>query len=213
MALTLTLARQLDVYAGQQARHEYGPRHEALHLPDATLLVVGMGSIGAEVARLASAFGVSVLGTDARRDRPPPGAQAVHPPEALDQLLPTADVVVNLLPHTPATDGLFDAGRFSLLRRGTLYVSAGRGETTSSDALLAALRDGRVGGAGLDVVDDEPVPPESPLWDAPRLLITPHVAWSGPDLGERRYGVVRENSRRFVQGEPLLAEIDKRDQY
>jgi phosphoglycerate dehydrogenase-like enzyme len=137
----------------------------------------------------------------------------VYPPGALDELLPSADVVVNLLPHTPATDGLFDAGRFSLLRRGTLYVSAGRGETTSSDALLAALRDGRVGGAGLDVVDDEPVPPESPLWDAPRLLITPHVAWSGPDLGERRYGVVRENSRRFVQGEPLLAEIDKRDQY
>ena len=213
MALTLALARRLDVYAGQQARHAYGPAHQALHLPGATLLVVGMGSIGAEVARLASAFGLRVIGTDARRDRPPPGAEAVYPPEALDELLPIADVVVNLLPHTPATDGLFDAARFSLLRRGALYVSAGRGETTSSEALLAALRDGRVGGAGLDVVDAEPVPPESPLWDAPRLLITPHVAWSGPDLGERPYEVVRENTRRFVRGEPLLTEIDKRDQY
>ncbi len=213
MALVLALARRLDVYAGQQARREYGPPREALHLPDATVLIVGLGSIGAEVARLAAAFGATVIGTDARRDRPPPGAQAVHPPQALDELLPTADVVVNLLPHTPATDGTFDAARFSLVRRGALYVSAGRGETTRTDALSAALHDGRVGAAALDVVDPEPVPPDSPLWDAPRLLITPHVAWSGPDLAERRYGVVRDNCRRFLHGAPLLAEIDKREQY
>ena len=212
MACLLALARRLDVYAAQQARHEWRPSggdDDVLHLPGATALVVGVGGIGSEVARLCAAFGMQVLGVDARRTQPPPGVAELHGPDALDALLARADVVVNAVPHTPATVGLFDAARFARLRRGALYVTIGRGATTSLDALVAALADGRLGGAALDVFETEPLPPEHPLWDAPRTIITPHVAGYGPHLDERRYALLADNARRLTAGEPLRNLVDK----
>ena len=212
MACVLALARRLDVYAAQQARHEWrrsGGEADVLHLPEATALVVGVGGIGARVAQLCAAFGMRVLGVDARRTEAPPGVAELRGPEALDELLARADVVVNAVPHTPATVGLFDADRFAVVRPGALYVTVGRGATTSLDALVAALEAGRLGGAALDVAETEPLPPEHPLWDAPRVLITPHVAAVGPHLDERRYAVLLDNARRFSAGEPLRNVVDK----
>ena len=212
MACLLSLARRLDVYAAQQARHEWRPSGtdaDVLHLPGATALVVGVGGIGSEVARLCAAFGMQVLGVDARRTQAPPGMAELHGPQSLDELLGRADVVVNAVPHTPATVGLFDAGRFARFRQGALYVTIGRGATTSLDALVAALATGHLGGAALDVAETEPLPAGHPLWDAPRTIITPHVAGYGPHLDERRYAVLVDGARRLAAGEPLRDPVDK----
>ena len=212
MACLLALARRLDVYAAQQARHEWRPSGsdgDVLHLPGATALVVGVGGIGSEVARLCAAFGMQVLGVDARRTQPPPGMVELRGPDALDEMLGQADVVVNAVPHTPATAGLFDADRFARMKPGAFYLTIGRGATTSLEALVAALDDGRLGGAALDVAETEPLPPDHPLWDAPRVVITPHVAGYGPHLDERRYAVLADNARRFAAGDPLRNLVDK----
>lgn len=215
IALLLALARGLDVYASQQRGRRWQAREDVrvLHLPDATLLVVGVGGIGAGVARYAAALGMRVLGTDARRDDPPEGMAELHEAEALDQLLPRADAVVNTLPHVPSTERLFSTERFARMRRGAFYVSVGRGATTDTDALAAALADSRLGGAALDVVDPEPLPADSPLWSQERLLLTPHVATAGPDLDERRYRVVRDSCRRLEAGEELVNVVDKQSRF
>ncbi|MGY1855951.1 D-2-hydroxyacid dehydrogenase [Modestobacter sp. SYSU DS0290] len=210
IALVLALARRLDVYRARQDERSWRPDDEAvLHLGGATLLIAGLGSIGAEVGRLAAALGMTVLATDARPADPPPGVAEVHGPDALDALLPRADVVVNVLPETPATTGTFDLARFRRMRRGALYVTVGRGATTVTADLARALTDGLLGAAGVDVTDPEPLPADSALWGAPRVLVTPHVADRGPDLEERRYAVLAENCRRFAAGEPLINVVDK----
>lgn len=210
IALVLALARRLDVYRAQQDEHRWRPDEgPVLHLNGATLLVAGLGSIGAEIGRLAAALGMTVLATDARPGDPPPGVAEVHGPDALDALLPRADVVVNVLPETPATTGTFDLARFRTMRCGALYVTVGRGATTVTADLARALTDGVLGAAAVDVADPEPLPADSPLWSAPRVLITPHVAERGPDVDERRYAVLAENCRRFAAGEPLVNVVDK----
>ncbi|MGY1844081.1 D-2-hydroxyacid dehydrogenase [Modestobacter sp. SYSU DS0875] len=210
IALLLALARRLDVYRAQQDERGWRPDEgPVLHLDGATLLVAGLGSVGAEIGRLAAALGMTVLATDARPGNPPPGVAEVHGPDALDALLPRADAVVNVLPETTATAGTFHLARFRRMRRGALYVTVGRGATTVTADLARALSDGLLGAAGVDVADPEPLPADSPLWSAPRALITPHVADRGPDLEERRYAVLAENCRRFAAGEPLVNVVDK----
>lgn len=214
-ALLLALARGLDVYSAQQQERRWEARDDVrvLHLPGATLLVVGVGGIGQGVTRYAAALGMQVLGTDARRSDPPDGMIELRGADALDELLPRADAVVNTVPHVPATERLFSAERFGRMRRGAFYVSVGRGGTTDTDALSEALADGRLGGAALDVVDPEPLPTEHPLWRQERVILTPHVATAGPDLDERRYAVVRDNCRRLAAGDELVNVVDKESRF
>jgi phosphoglycerate dehydrogenase-like enzyme len=212
LSFVLAFARALPRFIRQQQQGlwQQPPRYEGtVHLPDATALIVGVGGIGAETARLLSAFGVTSIGTDALRQAPPAGMAEIHPPQALDTLLPRADFVIVTVPHTPQTEGLFDAERFRRMKRGAFFINIGRGATTRLDALLEALRDGQLGGAGLDVFEQEPLPPEHPLWAQPGVLITPHVALWGPHYNERRYQVLRENCQRFVEGKPLMNLVDK----
>src|SRR5262249_11138964 len=156
------------------------------HLPEATALIVGVGGIGAEAARLASAFGMKVLGVDARRQDRPPGVAELHPPAALDTLLPRADFVILTVPHTPATEGFLNGARLKKMNRRAFSITIGRGKTTRLDDLVAALRAGETAGAGLDVFEQEPLPADHPLWTMPGVLITPHTAGFGPYLDERR---------------------------
>ena len=213
MAYVLAFARGFHVYVRQQLRREWRPiGSEAVgvvHLPESTALIVGLGEIGAETARLCAAFGIRVVGVDARREEAPEWVAELHRPEALDRLLPTADFVVLTIPHTPETEGLFDAGKFALMKRSAYFINIGRGMTTRLDALNEALRAGTIAGAGLDVYEIEPLPPEHPLWTAPNTLLTPHVAGHGPHLDERRVEVTVENARRFAAGQPLLNVVDK----
>jgi phosphoglycerate dehydrogenase-like enzyme len=212
MAYVLAFARGLHQYLPQQLKREWRPApHDTgvVHLPEATMLIVGVGGIGAETGRLAAAFGMHVIGVDARRGDAPPGVAELHEPAALDSLLPRADFVVLTIPHTPSTEGLMNRARFRRMKRSAFFINIGRGMTTRLDDLVAALKAGEIGGAALDVFEQEPLPADHPLWILPGVLITPHTAGYGPYLDERRYDIISDNCRRFVAGQPLRNVVDK----
>jgi phosphoglycerate dehydrogenase-like enzyme len=212
MAFVLAFARGLHGYIPKQLRHEWAPDPldtGVVYLPESTALIVGVGGIGAEAARLCNAFGMHVIGTDARRDDVPEGVHELHPPEALDELLPQADFVILTIPHTPETEGLMNAERFGRMKASAFFINIGRGKTTRLLDLVDALTRGKIAGAGLDVFEEEPLPVDHPLWDAPNVLITPHTAGFGPYLDDRRLAIIVENAKRFVRGEPLLNVVDK----
>ncbi|RVX40884.1 phosphoglycerate dehydrogenase-like enzyme [Nonomuraea polychroma] len=216
LALVLALARGLPRYVREQARARWAPDWDpgaVLPLGEATALVVGVGAVGAEVGRLLAAFGIRVVGVDARRGGPVPGFAEVLPADALDRLLPGADLVILTVPHTPATEGLLDARRLALAKPGAYVVNVGRGPTVRLDDLAAALSAGRLAGAALDVFETEPLPADHPLWRRPDVLITPHVAGVGPHADERRFAVLLENARRFVAGRELINLVDKSEWY
>jgi phosphoglycerate dehydrogenase-like enzyme len=213
LAFVLAFARGLHVFIPQQLRREWrksaSERGDVVHLPEATALIVGVGGIGAEAARLLAAFGVTVLATDARVQTAPPGVAELHRPEALDELLPRTDFVILTVPHTPATEGFFARARFRCMKRTAFFINIGRGMTTRLDDLVAALRAGEIAGAALDVFEEEPLPPEHPLWTLPNVLLTPHMAGHGPYLDERRFEIIAENCRAFAAGRALRNVVDK----
>jgi phosphoglycerate dehydrogenase-like enzyme len=209
----LAFARGLHRYLPQQLRHEWSPAPPdsgVIHLPETTALILGVGGIGAETARLCAAFGMRVLGVDARETVPPEGVRMLAGPEQLDALLPEADWLILTIPHTPATEGLIDLGRLRLMKPSAFLINIGRGMTVRLGDLNRALREGAIAGAALDVFEQEPLPADHPLWDAPNVLMTPHVAGYGPHLDERRLAILIENARRFVRGDVLLNVVDKR---
>jgi phosphoglycerate dehydrogenase-like enzyme len=212
LSFVLAFARGLNVYIPQQLRREWkkpGDNQGVVHLPEATALIVGVGGIGAEAARLLSALGVTVLATDARRAEPPPGVAEMHRPDALDTLLPRADFVILTVPHTPATEGFFDRARFQRMKRSAFFINIGRGMTTRLDDLVAALNAGEIAGAALDVYEQEPLPADHPLWLTPNVLMTPHMAGYGPYLDDRRLEIIVDNCRAFSAGRALRNVVDK----
>jgi phosphoglycerate dehydrogenase-like enzyme len=160
-----------------------------------TLLVVGLGEIGRETARLAEAFGMRVLAV--RRDNA----------SDLDELLPRADAVVITLPLTSETRGLFDRARLERLRQGAILVNVGRGAVVDEEALVDALRSGRLCGAALDVFAEEPLPESSPLWEMENVILSPHTAALSVRENARVVEILAENLRRYLAGEELVSEI------
>jgi len=212
MAFVHAFARGLHHYIPRQLKREWKklPQNTGIvHLPEATALVVGVGGIGGEVARLAAAFGMRVIGVDERRPDAPPGVAELHRGDELDALLPTADFVILTVPHTPETEGFMNHTRFQEMKKTAFFINIGRGLTTRLGDLVEALRAGEIAGAGLDVFGQEPLPPDHPLWTAPGVLLTPHVAGYGPYLDERRYEIILDNCRRFLTGQPLRNLVDK----
>jgi phosphoglycerate dehydrogenase-like enzyme len=212
LAFVLAFARGLHVYIPQQLRREWKKPVEdrgVVPLPGATALIVGLGGIGGETARLLAAFGMRVLAVDARRSDKPDSVAELHPPEALDRLLPQADFVILTVPHTPATEGFFNATKFGQMKRTAFFINIGRGMTTKLDDLVAALEAGKIAGAALDVFEQEPLPAEHPLWGLPNVLLTPHMAGYGPHLNERRFQIIQDNCRAFANGETLRNVVDK----
>jgi phosphoglycerate dehydrogenase-like enzyme len=196
MAVILARARLLPRFmAAQQA----GTWDFAVSRPLAGqhVLIVGYGSIGAAVEKLLTPFGVTVARV-ARRARP--GVSAI---DDLPALLPAADIVILLVPVTPATTGLADARFLARMHDDALLVNAARGSIVDTGALLAELRSGRLR-AALDVTDPEPLPAGHPLWSAPGLLLTPHVAGASTDATRRAMAIVRDQLARYAAGEPLL---------
>ncbi len=212
MAFVYAFARGFHYYIPQQLRREWlkPPEDEGVTaLPESTALIVGLGGIGAEAARLAAAAGMTVIGTDARRGEPPPHVAEMHPPEALDALLPRADFVILTVPHTPATEGFFNRVRFAHMKRSAFFINIGRGKTTVLADLVHALRSGAIAGAGLDVYEEEPLPASHPLWTLPNVLMTPHMAGYGPHLNDRRYAILEDNTRAMLAGTALRNVVDK----
>jgi phosphoglycerate dehydrogenase-like enzyme len=212
MAFVLAFARGLHRYIPQQLRHEWRPAAVdggTVYLPASTALIVGVGGIGAETARVCAPFGMRVVGVDARRTDLPEGIAEMHATEELDALLPLADFVILTVPHTPETEGLMNAERFARMKPSAFFINIGRGMTTRLGDLVDTLHAGRIAGAALDVFEEEPLPRDHPLWDAPNVLLTPHVAGYGPFLDERRLEIIIDNGRRFVAGQPLRNVVDK----
>ena len=216
VAMMLSFVKHLNIYRDQQNDRNWnrleGEQYNSIFLPEATVVIVGVGGIGGETARLCQALGSKVIGVDGRWEAP--GAKdhvdEMRDPSELDDVLPLGDFVVLTIPHTPQTEGLFDASKFALMKSSAIFINIGRGMTTKLDDLNDALRSGGIGGAGLDVYEIEPLPADHPLWDAPNTILTPHIAADeGRHLGERRYEVVADNMRRFAAGEPLRNLVDK----
>jgi phosphoglycerate dehydrogenase-like enzyme len=212
VALLLALCRDLPRYQAQQSRREWllnTDPSSCLHLPDATVLIVGLGEIGSTIAQQLAPFGSRILATDARRTEPPAGVHELYREDELAAVLPLADAVVVTVPHTPQTDRLFDRAHFDRMKSSALLVNVGRGAVVDIDELAVALAEGRLGGAGLDVFPEEPLPEDHALWGLPRVIITPHSATSGVDVDDRIYEIIRMNAVRFSAGEPLMNLVDK----
>jgi phosphoglycerate dehydrogenase-like enzyme len=224
----LCFAKNFHVYLRQQGRHVwhmlgrapgelpgYGGPGEvhpsdraALTLADCTLGVIGLGGIGAETARRGLAFGMRVLGLDPAAAAPP--GVTLLGPDGLEELLGRSDFVVIAAPHTPQTYKLINRQRLRQMKGTAYLINVGRGVIVDLADLTAALRAGEIAGAGLDVFEVEPLPPEHPLWDMENVIITPHCAAASPRVPERHLETLLDNLRRFVAGQPLRNVVDKR---
>jgi phosphoglycerate dehydrogenase-like enzyme len=211
IGLLLALTRGLAVSLPRQASGEWSQRYPGVPLVSVqgkTMLVVGLGGIGSEIAKRAHALGMRVIATRSSSREKPPYVEYVGLSDELPTLLGQADVVVDALPLTAATQGLFDAKAFARMRPTAYFLNVGRGGTVVTDDLVAALQSRRLAGAGLDVTEPEPLPPAHPLWRAPNVVITPHNS-SDADLGvEAQVRVLRENLRRYVAGARLLSVVE-----
>ena len=213
IALTLAIAHGLDVFAVDSANAQWSFAHGATtpmqSLEGKTLLVVGLGGIGTEVARRAHGLGMTVIATRDGDRKGPSFVSHVGAPDELAALAKGADVIVSCVPLTPVTQGMFDAKFFALLKPTAIFVNISRGGTMVMADLTQALIDKRLAGAGLDVADPEPLPPGNPLWHAPHVLITPHISSRSDLPGEGRWIVARENMRRYARGANMLNVVDQ----
>lgn len=208
--MLLTLTRGLQGHAADQRDHTWRrPITGRRELTGATMVVVGVGNIGRAIAKRAVAFEMRVIGVDLEAAEPPAGVEAIWGLDRLDEALRLADVVAVATPLTRRTRGLLDARRIGLLKPDAYLLVLSRGGIIDEAALVAALRGGRLAGAGLDVQATEPLPPDSPLWDAPNLILTPHCSASSPQTRERVMAISTENVRRFVAGRELTNVCDK----
>ena len=214
MALMLALARALPQYGVEQhdgafTRGFRELRAERLiEVEDKTLLVVGLGGIGTEVAKRAHGLGMHVIATRNSRREGPDYVEYVGLADEYRTLAARVDVVVNTTPLTPETRGMFDAEFFTAMKDSAFFINIGRGESVVTAALTAALQEQRIGGAGLDVTDPEPLPAGHPLWSMTNVIITPHIATSSDVRSERTVTLVAENVRRYLRGDRVLSVVD-----
>ena len=211
LAMMFSLTRGLHRYGGLQRDRQWRravPNDAMWEIDGKTMLVVGLGGIGSEVAWRADALGMSVIATRASSRDGPTYVEYVGLADELLPLAERADVIVNATPLTPDTRGLFDAEFFQRMKPRAYFINVGRGGSVVTADLVAALTAGELAGAALDVTDPEPLPADHPLWDMPNVIITPHVAGASDLRGTRMFTLIRENLRRYVAGEPMLSVVD-----
>lgn len=216
MATLLQLTRNLRFYGEQQAKETWNEGDTpwpSSALAGRTMLVVGLGGIGSEIAQRARGFGMRIIATRRSDAASPEFVQRVGKPADLLSMLPGADVVAICVPLTAETEGMIDEAAFKAMKPGAILINIARGRIVDTSALFAALNDGRLAGACLDVTEPEPLPADSPLWKMPNVVITPHVAADAQVTDDRRVILFRENLRRFSAGEPLLNVVDKKAGY
>ena len=214
MAMLLSLTRNLKYYAKNQKQAKWARGGgESIALQGKTMLVVGLGGIGTEIAQRANGFGMKVIGTR-RSDRPSPDyVKRVGKPKDLLAMLPEADVVALAVPLTDETKNMLNKAAFDAMKPGAYLINIARGKVVNTDAMMKALKSGRLAGACLDVTDPEPLPANHELWKQANVIITPHIASHSEVTNKRRSALLVENLRRFGAGEPLLNVVDKKAGY
>ena len=239
IGVTIALARRLPLAIRAQSAHRWAqeeldpggrgagrgpgdrsPRGERVEgaavwtLRGARMGIVGLGSIGREIAKLAAPFGLKVSGIRRRPEAPSdlPGVDIYGPDRLLD-VLSSSDIIVLSMPHTPDTRQIIGPRELDRMKPGALLINIARGKLVDDDAVVAALRDGRLGGAALDVFTREPLEASSPYWDLPNVIITPHTSGAMEDYWTPLVTLFSDNLRRFEKGEPLLNVVDKEAGY
>ena len=205
MAFLLAFARGLPHYTRHQREREYRRGvAPVLHLADSTVLFIGAGGVAHQAARYLQPWQPRIVAVDARPETTSGGAiDAVFAADDLEAQLPLADVVVMTVPHTPDSEAMLGRRQFELMKPSAVFINIGRGMTVVLDDLVDALEAGQLAGAGLDVFDQEPLPPDHRIWAQPNVLVTPHVAMVGPDVDQRRFELIAANCRRLLDGAPL----------
>lgn len=212
-AMMLALSRRLHSAIRQQIHRRWDRRGcVGGELGGGTLGILGLGHIGAELAKRAAAFEMRVIGIK-RTPSPVPYVERVLPPEGLDEVLAESDAVVIALPLTPQTRGLIGERELRLMKPTAFLINVGRGPIVQEQALLRALREGWIAGAALDVFEREPLPPDSPFYDLENVILTPHVAGTSPRYMDRAIPLFCENLARYLRGETLLNVVDKERGY
>src|SRR5450755_2987849 len=219
IALIFALAKKIPGSVRLQQKHVWGQQILWDELPrirevaGATLGMIGLGSIGRPVVRSAKALGMRVIAAREHPEKGSEGADAVFGPDQIDEVFRQADYIVLAAPVTDSTKQIANARRLALMKPGACLINVGRGPLVDETALAVALRKKRIGGAALDVFPKEPLAADSPLWDVPNLLITPHTAALTDKLWERHYALFSDNLRRYLRCEVLMAVVDKQKGY
>ncbi len=217
IAMMLILTRKMHVFYSQQQQQLWRrlgpPASQVMEVGGKTMLVVGLGGIGRQIAKRAHGLGMTVKGIRNSSRKGPDYVEYVGLPDELPKLAAEADVVVNITPLTKSTTGLFDKAFFSNMKPTAYFINIGRGKSVVTKDLLAALKNGEIAGAGVDVTDPEPLPADHPLWKAPNIIITPHNSAPSDQMLERFWILVRENLRRYVAGEKMLNVVNLKRGY
>lgn len=212
-AMMLAFSRKLHLAIRDQARQTWGKYGDLYEIHGATLGVIGVGAIGEETARLAKAFGMNVLGVR-RSGGHSPHVDRMVDNSGLDDVLRQSDFVINTLPLTEQTRHMFGRRQFELMKNTSFYINIGRGGTTDTEALIEALRSGSIAGAGLDVFEQEPLPPGSPLWEMDNVIMTPHNSGATVHYEDRAMDIFEQNLQQFIRtGRPSKNVVDFGKQY
>ena len=214
MAMLLALSRDLPAFWANKQSETWQPRpYRGVELNGRTAVIIGLGGIGNQIATRAWSFGLSVIGVDPE-DKPfSPFVKKTVKPDQLDAVLPEADVVFISAPHTEKSHKMVGPREFELIKNGAYFIAVSRGGVYDMNSLVKALDEKRLAGAGVDVMDPEPLPKGHPLWKFPNAIITPHIAGRSDKDHARMVGTAKENLSRFLDGRPLVNVVDKQKGY
>lgn len=214
LALLLTLSRGLLKFERMRTDETWQPRpYPGIELRGKTAVVVGVGGIGSQIALRAWAFGMTVIGVDPEDIPFSPFISRVVKPDLIDTVLPQADVLFISAPHTPQSHKMIGPKQFELLKQNAYFIAVSRGGTYDLNSLIKSLDSRRLAGAGVDVMDPEPLPKGNALWKFDNVVITPHIAGRSDQDRGRMVGTIGQNIRRFVAGQPLINVVDKKKGY
>ena len=214
LAMILSFSKSLNLYIHQQSKRMWKPITSDIgstrYLPEMKIMIIGLGGIGDETARLCNYFGSEIIGVDERRQDKPDYVSKLVAPENLNNYLNDADFVISTIPHTPNTEKFFNYEFFKKMKASAFFINIGRGKTTVLKDLVKAIKNNDICGAGLDVFEEEPLPKNHELWNFENVIITPHIAAHDvPYLNERRYEVIKKNCINYIEGKELINIVDK----
>lgn len=212
-AMILSYNRNLQEYAYNKLEKKWKGISETRDFYGSTIGIIGLGDIGSEVAKRAKAWGANVLAVKRTVTKVPEYVDKLYGLEEIDEVLKQSDYVVLALPNTPKTQGIISEERLRIMKPGAFLVNIGRGALIDQDALIRALKENRIGGAGLDVAAPEPLPKESPLWELPNVILTPHTSGTSPSNPGRRFDRFNQNLRLFMENKPLENLVDFTEGY